>query len=156
MKKAIIIFGFLITIFGCSSDDNSNSNTSTDSIIGKWKLSKEVYYNASNTIVGERISNNCDNISSTEYKQNNTITFIFYSENASGCELEPNNWEYANWQNLGNGNYKFTSKITGQSEETYTQNVEFQDLNTMIIKGNSSGIYNSEPYTYSKEHYTKI
>lgn len=157
MTKVILIF-ISISIFGCSSEgDSSVKINSNDPILGKWKLSKEVYYNTTNNTTNERLSNNCENISSVEYKSNNTILFISYTENSSNnCAIEPNNWEYAKWQNLGNNNYKLTSKISGQSEETEAINIEFQNSYTLIIKGNSSGVYNSQPFNYSKEYYIKI
>lgn len=158
MKKIILLILIAFLNTGCSKDETVTNPTATnDPIIGKWKLVKEVYFNSQNVSGIERNASSCEILTSIEHKSNNTSTLISYSTGSnSSCSLDNNNWEYFRWSNLGSNNYKFISKITGQSEEIETLNIEFQNLNTMIIKDNSGGIYNGQNYSYSKEFYTKI
>lgn len=157
MRRIAFLSVLALTMLSCSSDSSDSNSQSPDSIVAKWRLTKEVFYNTSNAVLDERLADDCENESSTEYKSDNTISFITYSDNGSGnCTVDVISWEYANWHNLGNSSYNFTSKISGQNEESYTNNVEFQNSNTMVIRDNSGGVYNTHSYSYSKEFYTKI
>lgn len=156
MKKlATLAFGILF--LSCSSNEDSpNTNPSNDLIIGKWKLTKEVFYLTAGSSV-ERTADACENQSNFQYHSNNTYSTTSYSDNGTGCELDADTYEYANWQNLGDHNYKFVSKISGQSEETTTVPTVFEDNNnTLIMISNSAGVYNGQSFSSSKEYYQKI
>jgi len=134
MKKLLITALFIIGIAGCSSDDSAESSNTQDQIIGKWRLVKEVFY-MDNQGTYEIQADQCETLSSTEYKTNNSVAGIYYTDNESQgvCQIENIDWIYNNWTFLGQNMYQFKSKIQGENEEIYTRKVLFSS-NNMIIE----------------------
>lgn len=159
MKK--IIFILLTALFlSCSSDSATEQNnpTNNDNLVGKWKLTKEVYYNTTLSTSQTRLADACEDLSYNKYNVDGTFTLVSYDANGSGgCDLIPSTLEYANWLKLSPTTYKFTSKFTGETEETYNETISFEDNNnTLIVHENQSGSYNGQPYNNSSAFYTKI
>lgn len=126
MKKLLFLTVLTVFTLACSSDSDDSNNGSSDPIIAKWSLEKEVFYNSDNTTVNyEQDADACESMCTYEYKSNNTVSTVLYSENTGSCELDNIEWTYYNWTNLGNDMYQFTSKVSGESEESYSNKVTF-------------------------------
>lgn len=81
MKKTFLFFSAIL-IFGCSSDDNDNSNSS--SIEGRWNLTSMSFQGV------EQDLNSCDLETYIELNNSGTgIYYLYYTDWPDNPEIEP-------------------------------------------------------------------
>lgn len=146
MKKMKLFSGFLITLIilsSCSNDDNSNSNDTSSSIVGKWKLTAENYNEQPHDL------SDCEKEQTMEFFSNGTAE-NYYVDNGP-CNYSTINIDYSKnddqltfniaGENMNGGTYVLTSTIEVLNEST---------LEYKLISDNEDGTYSaSEQSTHT-------
>ena len=108
MKKTFLFFSAIL-IFGCSSDDNDNSNSS--SIEGRWNLTSMSFQGV------EQDLNSCDLETYIELNNSGTgIYYLYYTDWPDNPEIEPCGLDEM---------YDITFANT--SSNTYSMDVDFEE-----------------------------
>ena len=108
MKKTFLFFSAIL-IFGCSSDDNDNSNSS--SIEGRWNLTSMSFQGV------EQDLNSCDLETYIELNNSGTgIYYLYYTDWPDNPEIEPCGLDVM---------YDITFANT--SSNTYSMDVDFEE-----------------------------
>ena len=108
MKKTFLFFSAIL-IFGCSSDDNDNSNSS--SIEGRWNLTSMSFQGV------EQVLNSCDLETYIELNNSGTgIYYLYYTDWPDNPEIEPCGLDEM---------YDITFANT--SSNTYSMDVDFEE-----------------------------
>ncbi len=111
MRKITLLL--LITLFfaSCRSDNDlpskenittnndSNTNTNIDPIIGKWRLSKRMGMNKDGGIIKSKYSP-CDTRGTIEYLPDHSVDHKMYSTNSKDECLSDEIYEYYKWELL--------------------------------------------------------
>ena len=108
MKKTFLFFSAIL-IFGCSSDDNDNSNSS--SMEGRWNLTSMSFQGV------EQDLNSCDLETYIELNNSGTgIYYLYYTDWPDNPEIEPCGLDEM---------YDITFANT--SSNTYSMDVDFEE-----------------------------
>ncbi|PIB29443.1 hypothetical protein BFP78_15415 [Gaetbulibacter sp. 5U11] len=82
----------------CSSDDDSNSEPSTPSLVGVWKQINQIDFCSTGSQEVLNL-NTCQQTGRLIFNENGTYTWTFYELNGSDCELDGTlngTWEITN------------------------------------------------------------
>src|SRR5690554_5051433 len=150
MKKMNLFYGILIGLLifsSCSNDDDSNSNDTSSSIVGKWKLIAENYGGQSQDLT------DCEKEQTMEFFSNGTAE-NYYVDNGP-CNFSTITIDYSKNDNqlifniegegANGGAYVLTSTIEVLNEST---------LKYKFISDNEEGTYPTSEQ--STETYTRI
>lgn len=155
MKNFLFTCIITLSLFACSSDDNSTSSTN-DNIVGKWSWGSEVYILADGSEI-EFEASDCDAMTTTEFKSDGTLEQVTYYENPSNdCVIETITLEYGYWEKLSNGNYKMTSKYPNQSEEVGIEEIEFISSTQFRYIEYDNGTYDDQNIDIEYEYRNKV
>ena len=128
MKKLSIMLVAFVTLglSSCSSDDNSNDNNTTASLVGKWEFSQKGYIvDNIETLQPYSHTTGCGK-DYIEFKSNNTFEDLWYENSGTGCISESEN---GTWSQSGT---TITTIYLGGSPETIE--VVTLDATTLKVK----------------------
>ncbi len=149
MKSLNLLIGILIgvLIFTACSDDDSDSSSNQDLIIGVWKPIKSVDVSSSGN---EDVYsyNSCEQKSRYTFLKNGEWSFVDYHEdddNNNLCSSENTLFEHLSgyWEKIAENKYKITNTYYYfDSQETETEidipdEVSFPNSNTMRVRHNN-------------------
>lgn len=142
MKKAIIIFGFLITIFGCSSDSQTENNNDNNS----YKLVQ----------INEDDMNVNFGTTTKFYYSNNKISKIEFSQNGTDFYNKTTNFIYENDKVKKLNFFKYTNSL-GSDTFTYSGNNIQSCFSTQYSTETSNNyLYNSSNYLTNHKIYDEF
>jgi hypothetical protein len=88
MKKILFTAFASFLMFSCNRDDNNSSST-TDSVVGTWKLTTFIILDGKDkkTLYSETNSG-CEASNRSEYKKDGTTSFTYYDYSTGTCALK--------------------------------------------------------------------
>lgn len=120
MRKFILFLSIVSLTFTSCSKDDSEDQSKTDPIIGKWKVIEQIYD-------GENIEiEECTAKEIAEFKSDGTLLVENYKKKEDSCEFDE--IFGGTWKNQGNGKYIFD--IEGDMEQ---HNITFSGNKMTII-----------------------
>ncbi len=89
MKKILFASFAALFILSCNRDDNNTTTSTSDSVVGNWKLTTFIILDGKDkkTIYSETNSG-CEASNRSEYKKEGTTSFTFYDYSTGSCALK--------------------------------------------------------------------
>lgn len=107
MKHLFLFFTTITLVFtSCSSDDDASPK---DQIIGTWTLHKSYENDVEYTL------DTCERLENIVIDEVGRVDWTFYYDNDGTCEFDGK--ELAEWENLGDGVYRFTYDVDEDEKE---------------------------------------
>jgi len=124
MKKIIFASIAALLMFSCNRDDNSSSTT--DSVVGTWKLTSYVILDGKDkkTLFSETNSG-CVASNRDEYKSDGTISFTYYDYSTGTCALKSTKTGTYTYDST---NKKLTTILDGASSTSDVYNLTSIEL----------------------------
>ncbi len=111
MKKTLLLLIATLFLTACSSDDNNR--TSSNSIVGKWKIMEWIFTNSDGTTFSG-VANECEQNGRITFLENGTFTRTAFYELQNEClevdeEVAPYPWGVVgNWEVINNNTLRLS------------------------------------------------
>ena len=103
MKKiTLLLCAFALVLTSCNKDDDNNEATQ-DQLIGTWK-----FYKSFENDVEDELET-CETEETVVISADGTYSWTYFDENEDGDCVPNSDVEIGTWQNVGQGNYSFTT-----------------------------------------------
>ena len=150
MKKILFASFAALFMFSCNRDDNNTSST-TDSVVGNWKLSSFIIIDGKDkkTLYSESNSG-CEASNRSEYKKDGTASFTYYDYSTGTCALKSTK---TGTYTYDSANKKLTSIVDGVStiSNIYSLNSLEMQVKTGEIDYNNDGSPDIKISVYGKQ-----